>query len=418
MPHTVLTFIAKVAPGKVRQLKEFLAEIEKNPRDNPHVPFGSLKKLHFASMVIFPDDHFGPYLVFENNFDGPLEPYLNDLYEYAAAGLHRIYGHCLDYRVAGANDRAGMIAYLRAHVVRPAAYHIGNTGRTAEQIKHEADLRSGLETFLDGVARKGGAKASPVNLRRQIQEFVKSNPAWSWAAHVRPRMTFIERYGPWAKLGGLVLLTLFLLPVVLPLLIIFVIVLRHREKTDPSVIGLPSPEHVRELAGREDNIVQNHMANMSTVKPGLFRGMTIKAVLGLTNLVARVSTNGKLSGLDSLHFAHWALIDDGKRLLFLTNYDGSWENYLDDFIDKSSIGLTGIWSNTVNFPRTRFLVFGGAQDGPRFKAISRTNQVYTNVWYSAYEDLTVKTIDNNSSIHEDLWQSLDETATRRWLWRF
>ena len=57
------------------------------------------------------------------------------------------------------------------------------------------------------------------------------------------------------------------------------------------------------------------------------------------------------------------MIDNGRRLLFLSNFDGSWENYLDDFIDKASIGLTGVWSNTLKFPRTYFLVLGGASDG-------------------------------------------------------
>jgi hypothetical protein len=141
-------------------------------------------------------------------------------------------------------------------------------------------------------------------------------------------------------------------------------------------------------------------------------------VLWVTNLVARVSYKGKLSGLTTLHFAHWVLIDNGRRLLFLTNYDGSWENYLDDFIDKAALGLTGIWSNTEDFPRTRFLVFGGAKDAPRFKAIARHTQAYTNVWYSAYPRSTVRSIDNNSAIREDLFKPLDDAATRRWLWRF
>ena len=31
------------------------------------------------------------YLIFENNFDGPLDAYLADLYRQAANGLHQIY---------------------------------------------------------------------------------------------------------------------------------------------------------------------------------------------------------------------------------------------------------------------------------------------------------------------------------------
>ena len=130
------------------------------------------------------------------------------------------------------------------------------------------------------------------------------------------------------------------------------------------------------------------------------------------------SGRGRIRSRPSYPIRNWALIDNGRRLLFLTNYDGSWENYLDDFIDKASIGLTAIWSNTVNFPRTRFLVFGGARDEKRFKAIARKTQAYTNVWYSAYPNLTVRSIDNNSAIRENLSRSMDGTETELWLQRF
>jgi hypothetical protein len=44
--------------------------------------------------------------------------------------------------------------------------------------------------------------------------------------------------------------------------------------------------------------------------------------------------------------------------------------------------------------------------------------VYSNVWYSAYDRLTVQAIDNNSAIREQLLGPLDEEQTRKWLWRF
>jgi hypothetical protein len=417
MSHTILTFVAKVHPSRATELAALLADIEVAPANNPHLPFGALEKLHFGSLVIFPDDTFGPYLVFENNFDGDLEPYLADLWQHAGPGLHRIYSHCSEYDGSGAPDRERLLGFLRAHVVRPNAWHIGNVGRTASRIRQEAQLHAELDRFLDSEDHQ--RDPVPGSLRQRIQDFVKQTPSLAWAQReVGPRLTFAQRIGPWARIAGLALLALILLPVVLPLLIVYLIVLRRRERTDPVVIEPPAPEHIRRLAAREDNAVQNHLANISYVKPGAFRGMTMRAILFLTNVVARVSTKGKLSGLTSLHFAHWALIDDGRRLLFLTNYDGSWENYLDDFIDKASIGLTGIWSNTINFPRTRFLVLGGAQDERRFKTISRRNQVYSNVWYSAYDQLTVQAIDNNSAIREQLFGQLDEQRTRRWLWRF
>ena len=104
--------------------------------------------------------------------------------------------------------------------------------------------------------------------------------------------------------------------------------------------------------------------------------------------------------------------------MFLSNFDGSWESYLGDFIDKAARGLTAVWSHTVNFPRTRLLVFQGAGDGPRFRQWARANQCRTEVWYSAYPELTMPAIDNNSAIREGLSRTLDAEETQRWLTRF
>jgi hypothetical protein len=408
--------------AKLANLEGLLQEIQdSNPTGHhPALPLADLKRLHFGSMVIFkdPDGNYDPTLVFENNFDGELDDYLEDLLERAAAGLHQIYSHCLDYRAAGSQDREEILAFLHAHIVRPNAYHIGNVGRGVTRIKQEEEMMDGIEAFLDGFAREGLENVSPSSVRNSIQQFVESKPEWAWARQAQKRMTFAERLIPWAKVIGVGLLVLILLPLLLPFLIIYVIALRGHEITDHSEIPSPEQGHIQQLARREDHIVQNHMASLCYVKPGQFRRATLRGVLWLANLVARVSYKGKLSGLGSLHFAHWVLIDNGRRLLFLTNYDGSWENYLDDFIDKAALGLTGIWSNTMDFPRTSFLVFGGARDGARFKAIARRTQAYTNVWFSAYPKLTVQGVDNNSTIRDELFRSLCEKATMNWLRRF
>jgi len=420
--QTILTFITRVDSAKLASLEGLLQEIQDSnlTGHHPGLPLADLKRLHFGSMVIFkdPDGNYDPTLVFENNFDGELDDYLEDLLERAAAGLHQIYSHCLDYRATGSQDREEILAFLHAHIVRPNAYHIGNVGRGVARIKQEEEMMDGIEAFLDGFAREGLEDVSPSSLRNSIQQFVESKPEWAWARQAQKRMTFAERLIPWVKVIGVGLLVLILLPLLLPFLIIYLIALRGREITDRSEIPSPEQGHIQRLARREDHIVQNHMASLCYVKPGQFRRATLRGVLWLANLVARVSYKGKLSGLDSLHFAHWVLIDNGRRLLFLTNYDGSWENYLDDFIDKAAFGLTGIWSNTMDFPRTSFLVFGGARDAARFKAIARRTQAYTNVWFSAYPKLTVQGVDNNSTVREDLFRSLSETATMNWLRRF
>ncbi|MGH9281414.1 MAG: Dyp-type peroxidase, partial [Acidimicrobiales bacterium] len=161
-----------------------------------------------------------------------------------------------------------------------------------------------------------------------------------------------------------------------------------------------------------------HLSSVIKVKPGALRRITLPAVLFSLNLIARATaTKGELGGIPSIHFAHWSQIDEGRHLLFLSNFDGSWESYLGDFIDKAAIGLTAVWSNTVDFPRTTLLAFKGAADGPRFRQWARAHQCPTAVFYTAYPTCTMATIDNNTSIREGLFANLDEEGTATWLAR-
>jgi hypothetical protein len=420
MRHTILTFVTHVEQHKVDELRTLVNEIGKDIRGNRHIPFTSFRLLHFASLVLHEDPGYGPLLVFESNFDGPLDGYVDELYDRAAEALHGLYSCCRDYAAANAGDRAQILSYLRAHVIRPNAGYVGNVGRTLERVRQESALRDSLENYLDDLVKGGEGQAPPDSIRQKLQTFVRNQSELGWALQNPPRQTAVERFMPWIKIMAAVLMAVVLLPVLIPVFIIGLIVLRNKETRDPPTPNFEDKDHTKELVEREDrtHIVQNHMASVTLVKPGIFRQIVLRAILWLANLVAGISTNGTLLGIPSIHFAHWSLIDNGRRLLFVSNFDGSWENYLDDFIDKGSSGLTGVWSNTVGFPRTRFLFLDGARDGARFKAFARDSQRYTNAWYSAYPDLTVQTIDNNSKIRDDMFSPLDDAAIRAWLWRF
>jgi len=113
------------------------------------------------------------------------------------------------------------------------------------------------------------------------------------------------------------------------------LLLRRRERRDRTVIGGDVKERTARLAAREDQIVQNQMSSVINVKPGLFRSLTLRTVLAFIDLAARVeAVEGRLAGIPSIHFARWVIVDDGRRLVFFSNFDGSWENYLGDFIDR------------------------------------------------------------------------------------
>ena len=99
--------------------------------------------------------------------------------------------------------------------------------------------------------------------------------------------------------------------------------------------------------------------------------------------------------------------------MFLSNYSGSWGSYLEDFIAKASDGLTGVWSNTDGFPKTRWLFLKGARDGDRFKRWARRQQVPTLFWYPAYDYNTAR-IRINSQVRRGIASATDNEA-RDWL---
>jgi hypothetical protein len=180
--------------------------------------------------------------------------------------------------------------------------------------------------------------------------------------------------------------------------------LRWLELRDSSQDAPPlNPELLREMARREDRIAQNHMGSVVLVKPGVLRMALFRAGhLGLGLIVRAAATDGYLGSMRTIHFAHWAFVNNGSRLIFFSNFDHSWESYLDDFIEKAHGGLTLAWGSGIGFPPTRFLVLDGASHGRQFKAWARHSMTVTRFWFSAYKDYTVDQIERHARIADGL----------------
>ncbi|MDR3506793.1 MAG: hypothetical protein P4L64_02740 [Caulobacteraceae bacterium] len=180
--------------------------------------------------------------------------------------------------------------------------------------------------------------------------------------------------------------------------------LRQLERGDPAQDDPPQDlEELARIARSEDNTVQNHMISLVHIKPGLLRAVVIRAGLWGLGLLLRVTAhNGYLASMRTIHFAHWGLVSDGGRLMFHSNFDGSWESYLDDFIEKANVGLTLAWTNGVGFPTTRFLILDGATQGRKFKAWARHSMAESPFWFSAYKGLTVNQIERQARLTEGL----------------
>jgi hypothetical protein len=125
-----------------------------------------------------------------------------------------------------------------------------------------------------------------------------------------------------------------------------------------------------------------------------------------------------LAGVKTIHFARWVPLNDRRRMIFASNYDGSLESYMDDFIDKLAWGLNAVFSNGIGYPKTRWLLFGGAKNEQAFKDYLRVHQIRTDVWYAAYPGLTAVNIENDARIRAGLSGEMTPTEASIWLSRF
>ena len=421
MPYqAALTIVAPVRPGVAEDLKSLLATMGDGVANASVIDFGALTGVHFARLMVIDEDtdqsgaRLPANLVLLSDFDVSAAAHLAELVESAGEGIDRVFAHCEGYPGGEPTSRE-RLDYLERHVVKESARYVNTTGRTARQIRQEAELREAIEAFLDEDGRDW-SESDPSEVRRAVRELVERDAALAWARQPAERPGIGARLREKVHLVAVPLLSLPLLPLALLAAPVYALILRRHERADESEHEKPDEERVRELAALEDHVVQNPFTAVGRVKPSLFRRVTLLVILFYLDYAARhIFNRGNLSGVKTIHFARWVFIDDRRRMFFASNYDGSLESYMDDFIDKVAWGLNLVFSNGVGYPRTRWLVFGGARDELAFKNFLRLHQVPTRVWYSAYPELTALNIRQNERIRAGLHGDSDGDAERAWV---
>jgi hypothetical protein len=414
-----LTLVTPVREGEHDNLHALLMQMRRDVQAGISQSFETLGTIHYARWILLepkdadghPETDVGVRLVFSSNYDGEEDEHLTGLATLCASFIDQLYGHCEGYPSPASRTTANRKEYLSRWRVKESAFFVGAPGRTLPQIRQENELRNYVWSRINGGNWKD---LSAREIHQTLKQDVLGKPNFQWA---RQSITI-----PGIRWLGMVLLGLILL-VLLPLIVIWILLLHFLyERTDEPLGLTPSQvsgSHVKELEEYEDLANQNQFTQVLIMKPGKMRLITLKGLMLFAKaLIGCLFVNGKLMGIPTIHFARWVMIDDQKRMLFFSNFDGSWQQYLGDFIDKSGWGLTGIWSNTMKFPRTKFLFTGGAYDEEHFLAWSRYFQIPTAVWYCAYPHLSIKNVINNSYIRNELFRDLDEEGARQFLQRF
>lgn len=187
------------------------------------------------------------------------------------------------------------------------------------------------------------------------------------------------------------------------------------DRTDPSNA---SPAQVTEVETfeNEPGYAQNHMISVTRLKAGVFRRYTLALGMWLIRLLALFAFRpGNLARMGTIHFARWVKPPGAKSLVFLSNYDGSWLSYLEDFTALASAGLNMAWGHSQGTPTPRLLVLDGASDADAFKRFAKRSLQKTNFWFSGYPGLTLENIRRNALIHDGLMRAANASEARDWL---
>ena len=372
MAPTPLTVVTTIKPEERQALEDVLLEIGQDIRNNRYLRFPDIPTTHFARFVMIgggaPEERDAQTrLVFSSTHDGSWEDYIDLLIGKAGPGVEAIWRKCEGYPSTPRDDpryRRDFKRYLQAHWVRPntfyAAYQL-----SVREVKACIALRERLQEVLDQ------------------QLFAQLIDALALLPPVQ------DRWEPLRKMRAALAAR------------IRQVLLRTLQRiVTPDLAKNPITGPSRAVDTRPDitdwlYTVQNEMTVVSAIKPEQLA--EIQRFFRILNVLVRyVYRKGTLGGISTIHSARWAIIDGGRNLLFESNYDGNWEQYIGDFVDKASRNMDAVWHATPGYPAR------GAKDLEGFKQIIIDHQVRAQVFYSAYPQHSLTNILNDIEIYRKL----------------
>jgi hypothetical protein len=353
-----LTVIAKVKEGRVPALRTLLESINDNIQGNPYISFADDLMTHFARWFIFETSEAGGRLAFVSTYQGDLESYVRMLMA-VSPGLDDIWNNCEDY-----TGRPEFYKFVCAHCIEPSYCYAAYPYETVAGIRTKIRISRDLEDFLDhpdvtpfltdvsSVVRPSALAA----LDRLTTALVSRVIAWGhniigsvaqWATPIYANAGAPKQ---------------------------FTRVLDTCSDPERRRVYL---QHLTDLEKSEGRFAQNNLTVLAPIADG--RLLRLRLALRLGGIVARYGyPPGELTGTYTIHFLHWAIFDGGKYALVMSDYDGSWQNYLGDFSDKLKDGLNALFNNCMDYPP------GGLNRTEAWGQWIRSNQIVCSLFYRAY----------------------------------
>ena len=441
------TVIARLKEGCAEKVRQLLRDFRAHPEK---LPFAAMPTVHFATGAVLPaqryeDEELPATLMLATSFAGPSRVHEHELIRFGGRGLRELLRHCEGFSPYCSD--AELRRFLREHRQADTFYSGMQHLSRADVLRHD-ELRTQIEAFIDHRQDHGDFPDDAIEIRHQIQKFVRGRPELAWAEN-----------DPWEPAEGSWLAlhwrTLVLAAVVLPFLAalllgslalavvhstalkvgvasgwlavdlsvfaLFALVrgVRDAERQQRFVAVRPPDTHVRSLDATQCHPVINEMTVVGPIKEGMVRPFVLRLALWI---VARYAEGipGLTTGINipTVATARWIAIDRGKRLVFISNFTNAAEPYVRDFIDlrfgAMRINLTFGFGR--GYPRTEWVIWRGAVEDPNaFINVVHANQLHTELWYCPYGNLSIDNIKRNRQIREGLFGEATTSQAEAWL---
>lgn len=393
-----LSVLVAIVPEREETLRGVLREIEDDLDGNPVVRFGDSPHTHFARFVILSDADNGPRLLFTGGFDGELGPYLEEL---AAVTLRpaALWGNCEGY-----GEGTDLAEYLRRHSEKNRGTYVAFQDESVRTVRAKLTIRRKIEDLLD---------------HDRVDEYLGGRRIYSFldqlSSFPSPEMSPWTAFGKamaavWAGIGKRLHDAFFGILLEPPLEIAKRFSNAAIAESFSPVTVFTEDEVAAIPAVRKSVNGQTSFTVYAKVKPGLrWRLRLAIALLGTSVLAKYGYPPGNFANVFTLWEFRWLWIDGKKRIVFQSTFDGSWENYMADFINNLVWALNALYASCEGYPE------GGMADVYRFQRWILQHQPQPLVVYNAYPDETVLDFMRDREISGTLLTSYDRDTVLAWL---
>ncbi|RAL20203.1 hypothetical protein DL240_18470 [Lujinxingia litoralis] len=388
--------------------------------------------LHAARIVVVPPDlGHGPRLLINSVADGELGTHTRRL-----ATL--LWPHLVDLLASAPASPDELAHDLRRHRSPDATLFLASPGLSLTQIRQEARLHQVLREWVAQERARGTLAALSLEEARQAARhhvLTLNDPscaraptppgAGAWRKRADLLLTYLffpilgvlakdvwlaaRQTTPGLRRGLATLLTALWALYALPFTALAMLALRIAEHLEPDPIPTPASEaKLHHLEVFEEGRTKNELTIWFPVKPTWYGRLLMRVILfGSERGTRHLWTRGTLAGAQNIHFARLLTLDGGRRMVFMSDYQGSFDAYINHFIGVGghTRAVIPISSRVEGCPKTRWLYWprDTVSFRQRWRAMVRSYQLQASVRFVAYPELSANDILRHHALRRDLF---------------